>query len=87
MAFSGRIEAFAPGRPQEEILEELDRLIEERARLAHHLTIAEISATAAARGVGFVVPMPADSLVRLGAFEVRLSGCRLAYPGLPGGTG
>jgi len=85
VSFGGEVEAMIPGPRQEDILEELNVLLEERARLAHHLTIAEISATAAERGVEFVVPMRTTSQIRLGDYEFRLgAGCQTFYPELAG---
>jgi len=83
VAFGGEMEAMTPEPRQEDILEELYDFIEEQARLAHHLTVAEISATAEAQGVEFVVAMGTTSLIRLGDYEFRLGvGCQTFYPGL-----
>ena len=85
VAFGGEMEAMIPEPRQETILEELNSLLEERARLAHPMTIAEISATAEGRRVEFVVPMGTTSLIRLGEFEFRLgAGCQVFYPELAG---
>jgi len=85
VAFGGEMEAMVPEPRQEDILEELDLLLEERARHAHHVTVAEISATAQARGVEFVVPMRTTSEIRLGDYEFRLgAGCQTFYPELAG---
>ena len=85
VAFGGEMEAMIPGPLQEDILEELDVLLEERARSGHPLSIAEISATAAEQGVEFVVPMRTTAQIRLGDYEFRLgAGCQAFYPELAG---
>jgi hypothetical protein len=87
VSYGGQMEAMIPGPRQEDIVDELDALLEERVQSGRHLTVAEISATAAERGVDFVVPMGTTSLIRLGSFEFRLGeACQVLYPDLPGAS-
>ena len=87
VTLGGEMEAMSPGPRQEDILEQLNVHLEERAWSGPPLSIAEISATAAERGVGFVVPMGTTSLIRFGEFEFRLGeACQAYYPELAGGS-
>ena len=64
-----------------EVLEELNTLVAEHARLGAPLSIAEVSAEAQARGVESVVPMRTDSHLRQGEGEFQLgAACRMFYP-------
>lgn len=64
-----------------DVLEELNELLRERARIGDPLSIAEISAEAQVRGVESVVPMRTDSHLRQGEGEFQLGvACRMFYP-------
>ena len=83
VAFGGHMGAMDPGPV--EVLEGLNTLIAERARLAHHMSIADVAATAKSRGVEAVVSMSTDSRFQQGLVEFQLGpGCQAFYPDLGG---